>query len=60
MALTIIDDVERARTDAGPVNRSSDEAELVAGAKAGLSQRIYLGDFSAPARALASSASGKS
>jgi RNA polymerase sigma-70 factor (ECF subfamily) len=33
--VTIVDDIERARADAGPVNRSSDEAELVAGAKAG-------------------------
>lgn len=35
MAVTIVDDIERARADAGTVNRSSDEAKLVAGAKAG-------------------------
>jgi RNA polymerase sigma-70 factor (ECF subfamily) len=35
MSVTVIDDIERARANADLVNRSSDEAELVAGARAG-------------------------
>jgi RNA polymerase sigma-70 factor (ECF subfamily) len=35
MEMIIIDDIERARANAAPVNCSGDEAELVAGARAG-------------------------